>query len=147
MLLHPAPGTLTPVFNAVDCRLSYAGEKNWSGGGDGSLWADEDNWSPGTEPSAADTVTISAEDASVLCDRTFEANDLILGGRETVTLTVDEYIYGEIEPSAATEVAVLNRSGGNFVLKGSSGTVTRKGTYKDSETTTAEEPSFIFWVE
>ena len=123
-----------------------ADSKVWDGGGDGSTWADTENWHPDGIPTSGDDVTVDAEDASVLCERTFNAKSVTVGGRQGVTLTSDDFIYGTIEPDDGTEVAILNRRDGHIVLRGA-GTLTVRGQYKDSESELEAEPSFIFWVE
>ena len=77
---------------------------------------------------------------------TFNAKSITLGGRGTSTLTVEDFIYGTIAPSATSDTAFWNRSGGKIVLN-KVGKVTIRGTYKDSEDTPTPEPSFLFWAE
>ncbi len=125
---------------------AVAAEKVWNGGGDDSTWVGDDNWSPAVAPAAADDVTIDTEGASVSCDRTFNAKSITLGGRETVTLTSENFVYGTVKPDTTSDAAILNRSGGTLTLKGV-GVLTLKGQYKDSEESLTPEPSFIFWVE
>jgi hypothetical protein len=136
------------VFISVPLLVSSveAADKNWSGGGDGSSWSDKDNWYPASKPKFSDDVTIDAEDASVVCNQTFKAKSIAVGGRETSTLSSENYIYGTVTPDTTSETAILNRSQGTITLKGA-GVLTLKGRYKDSEESLTPEPSFLFWIE
>ena len=126
--------------------LAQANEKNWLGSGDGTDWADEENWYPEGAPTLITDVLIDAEDATVISTETFKAKSIQLGGSETSTLTINNFIYGTIEPDASSDTAVLNSSGGTFVLTGA-GTVTIRGQYEGSKGAADLEPSFMFWVE
>lgn len=123
-----------------------AAEKNWSAGGDGSSWSDADNWYPARKPKFSDDVTIDAENASVVCNRTFKAKSITVGGREASTLSSENYIHGTVKPDTTSETAILNRSKGTITLRGV-GVLILKGQYIDSEETLTPEPSFMFWVE
>jgi len=125
---------------------SFAAEKNWSAGGDGSDWADDDNWSPAAAPSSADDVSIDIADGAVTCGQTFYAKSITLGGRETCALASNNFIFGTVAPDSTSDVAILNRSGGTITLTGA-GTVTMRGKYQDSEETLDPEPSFLFWIQ
>ncbi|MBU4342805.1 MAG: hypothetical protein KJ902_04290 [Candidatus Omnitrophica bacterium] len=126
--------------------IGYAEEKNWSGAGDGSSWSDDDNWSPASAPTSADEALIDTDGASVVCTETFNAKSVTIGGNEAITLTSNNFIFGTISPGSGSLVAILNRSGGTYTLKGA-GIVTVKGQYKDSEESLVAEPSFMFWIE
>lgn len=129
------------------CAASgHAEEKRWSGGGDGTTWSDDDNWFPDAEPSPADDVVIDSSDAAVTTGQTFEAKSITIGEHEESTLTVPNFIYGDIAPAAASSNALMNSLHGKITLQGA-GIVTVEGKYLDSETALADEPSFIFWVE
>jgi len=130
----------------VDCGPVMADSKSWDSGGDDSSWNDSDNWHPAAVPVIADDIIIDYDGASVLCDATFRAKSVTIGGRETSEMTSDNFVYGLIEPDMPSEVAILNRRGGHIILKGA-GTLTLKGEYKDSEAGLGAEPSFMFWVE
>lgn len=126
-----------------------AAEKTWSGSGDASSWSDDDNWFPQVEPTAGDDVLIDAEDVSVTCSETFKAKSISIGGNETSTLISENFIFGTISPEATSDVAIDNRQGGTFRLKGA-GIVTLQGQYKDSlgeGGVSVDEPSFMFWLE
>lgn len=125
---------------------AYAEDKTWSGSGDGTSWTDADNWFPENEPTLSSDVAIDSEDASVVCDETFNAKSVSIGGRNTSQLTAQNFIYGTIEPASTSDNAILNQSGGTFKLQGS-GVMTLRGTYTDTEGTLVSEPSFMFWVE
>ena len=124
----------------------YAEEKQWSGGGDATYWKDEDNWSPAAVPTAADNATISKESASVYADETFNANELTVGGRGSAAFSSENFVYGEISPDAATDIALYIRKDGEVTLKGA-GTLTLKGAFKNSQETLTSEPGFMFGVE
>ena len=125
--------------------IASAAEKAWTGDGDASSYSDDDNWSPASEPTSADDITIDAEDASVVCTRTFKAKSITIGGRQEPTLTSNNFVYGTIEPESSSDVAICNRRGATVTLKGA-GTITVKGQYKDSEESLTPEPSFMFWI-
>ena len=130
----------------VPPAIAVAGEKGWSGSGDGSSWSDDNNWYPAAEPNLSDDVTIDTEGTAVICDETFKAKSITVGGSETSTLTSENFIYGTVTPATTSDTAILNRSGGTITLKGV-GVLTLKGQYKDLEETVGPEPSFIFWIE
>ena len=122
-----------------------AADKTWSGSGDGTSWSDDDNWSPAVAPTSADAVSIDTEETSVVCDETFSAKSVTIGGRETSTLTSSNFIYGTVTPDSTSDIAISNRKDGKFTLQGA-GIVTVKGQYKDSEESLISEPSFMFWI-
>ena len=133
------------VFIFIVFISLQAAEKNWSGGGDGSTWVDDDNWSGAVAPSASDDVLIDVENVSVICNETFKAKSIIVGGRETSRLTTNDFIFGEVKPASTSGVAMMTRSGGTVTLSGA-GILTLGGKYQDSEETLDPEPSFMFWV-
>ena len=126
--------------------LINAADKEWSGSGDGSTWSDDDNWSPAVAPASIDNATIDIEGASITCTATFNAESITVGGRENVTLTSNNFIFGTVSPDSSSDTAVFVRNGGKLVLK-NSGVLTLKGQYKDSEESLTPEPSFMFWIE
>jgi len=130
----------------VITSTAIAEEKNWSAAGDAATWSDDDNWSPVAAPTSADDVLIDAESAAVTCTETFKAKSITVGGRETSTMTSDNFIFGTISPDSGSDIGILTRSGGTITLTGS-GTVTVQGKYQDSEESLVPEPSFMFWVE
>jgi len=125
---------------------AIAAEKNWSAAGDAATWSDDDNWSPAAEPTSADDVSIDAESAAVTCTETFKAKSVTVGGRETSTLTTNNFIFGTVSPDSVLDIGILTRSGGTITLTGA-GTVTVQGQYEDSEESLTDEPSFLFWIE
>ena len=125
--------------------LIQAEEMTFSGGGDGESWSQEDNWFPVDIPVLSSDLLIDLEDIEVICKKTFRAKSITLGGRESSTLTSNNFIYGTIDPGESTGVAILNRTKGTIVLKGA-GTLILKGKYKDSEESPTPEPSFLFWI-
>jgi len=134
------------VFLLVFAGFAPAAEKNWSGSGDGASWSDDDNWYAAVEPSSVDDVLIDINDATVICSETFLAKSITIAGREDVTLTANNFVFGTVSPDEASDVAILNRSGGKFTLTGA-GVVTLQGQYKDSEESLVAEPNFMFWIE
>lgn len=130
----------------IFASTGYAAEKNWSGAGDGSSWSDDDNWSPASCPTTTDDVSIDVEGAKVVAPETFKAKSITIGGRETSSLTSNNFVFGKVSPDSGSDTAILNRKGGTFTLKGA-GTVTVQGQYKDSEESLVAEPSFMFWLE
>lgn len=124
---------------------AIAAEKNWSASGDGSSWSDDDNWYPEEAPALSDDVVIDTEDASVVCGETFNAKSITVGGRETSTLTSENFIYGNVVPDTTSDIAISSREKGTITLKGA-GILTLKGQYKDSEESLTPEPSFIFSI-
>ena len=145
-----SPNILISIFVAI-CIIfvfvstAIAAEKNWAAAGDGSTWSDDDNWSPAAAPTTADDVLIDTEGAAVTCAETFKAKSVIVGGRETSSLTSNNFIFGTVAPDSSSDVSMMTRSGGTITLKGA-GTVTVQGQYKDSEETLVPEPSFMFWI-
>jgi len=125
---------------------ALAEDKTWSGGGDGSSWSDGNNWFPTGEPTLSSDTIVTTEDSSLVCDETFKAGSVKLAGRGASQVTVQNFVYGTIQPDSTSSTAILNRSGGIFKLQGS-GTVTVKGQYIDSTGTVSDEPSFMFWIE
>ena len=81
-----------------------------------------------------------------MCDQTFNARSITVGERNSSTLTIQNFVYGTIEPALSSDNAIVNAQNGKITLSGT-GTVTVTGQYKDSGETTVSEPSFIFWVE
>ena len=123
-----------------------AEEQGWSGSGDGTSWADGDNWFAKGVPEITSDVTIEDEDAAVVCNETFTAKSITVGGRETSSLTINNFIRGTIQPDATTEDAIINRPGGTIILTGS-GRIIVKGRYASSKDTPASGPSLLFWLE
>ncbi len=136
---------LTTVF----CLPStvFAEDKSWTGSGDGADWFDAANWLPAVAPTASDDATIDVEGADVSLPQAFEAKSITLGGKKQSSLTVSNFATGTVEPANATDLAFHNRRDGLLVLKGSTGKITLKGAYKDSEEVIPDEPSFMFYVQ
>ena len=127
--------------------LSFAAEKNWGGSGDAIHWDDDLNWAPVVAPTAADDVVVNALDAPVIIHQPFNAKTLSVGGNVVSTLTVNEAVSGIVAPAQATDVAVFNGPGGKIILKGDSGNITLRGTYKDSESPLSDEPALVIYFE
>ena len=135
------------VFFALASGACLAEDQAWSGSGDESSWSDEYNWFPTGVPTLGSDAAIDSEGASVICDETFQAKSISIGGNETSQLAVENFINGQIKPSSASDIAVLNRPGGTFSLQGRVGVVKIHGTYEDSEQPASSEPSFMFWTD
>lgn len=136
--------TLISVLLFMPC--AQAADKTWNAAGDQTSWTDNDNWFPVNEPTAADDVLIDTQNSSVICDETFTAKSITIGGREPSVLATNNFVFGTVSPDAASETAILNRTDGKITLTGA-GVITLKGQYQDSESTLTSEPSFMFWVE
>lgn len=122
-----------------------AADKTWSGSGDASTWSDDSNWSPSSAPTSESDVLIDTSNASVTCDQTYKAKSITIGGRQTSTLTSNNFIFGTISPASASGTAISNRSRGKFISKGA-GAIKVQGQYLDTEGALTSEKSFIFWV-
>lgn len=137
------------IIGVLFLNYSYveAADTTWSGSGDGTNWSDADNWFPAAEPTTENDVLIDMKDILVECTQNFQAKSLTIGGRETSTLAINNFIFGAIAPDVGSDIAILNRRRGIFIFKGAGGTVTVKGQYRDSNESLALEPSFMFWFE
>jgi len=111
-------------------------------------WSDKDNWYPAGVPTAADDLLIDVVGGLIIADQTFNTKSITLGGRESTTLTTENFVFGTIEPDNVTDPAITNRSGGKLTLSGL-GIVTLKGGYVGSRqaSTAVSEPSFMLWIE
>ena len=123
----------------------YAEEKIWATEGAG-FWEDTLNWSPQDTPVAGDDVYIDTENASVSVDENFQAQSLILGGRNSSDLVFESFVFGTFTPVTSGDDAIFNRRDGYIILRGS-GVITLKGQYKSTEAPLSPEPSFMFWAE
>lgn len=133
-------------FLFLELPAAQGADKVWSSLGDGVSWSDDDNWLPASVPTSVDDVLIDATGASIVCGGTYKAKSVTMGGRESVSLTSNNFVFGTISPDAVSDLAILNRLGGTIKLTGA-GILTVRGRYKDSEETLVQEPSFMFWVE
>ena len=141
-----------PAFAGMTVLLlfvfpAYAEDKSWTAAGDQSNWFDAANWLPAEAPTASDDATINLLSASASLPQAFEVRSVTLGGKRQSDLTVSNFVTGTVEPANPTDIAFNNRRDGRWVLKGSSGKVTLKGGYKDSEEVIADEPSFMFYAQ
>ena len=135
------------IFLVINsCTLGMADEKKWNADSAQTDWFDDANWLPAGAPTASDDVVLDKLDAAVAIGQDFNLRSLTLGGKKTSTLTVSNFVVGQVKPGNVTDIAVLNRRNGKLVLKGSAQKVTLKGAYKDSEEVIPEEPSFMFYV-
>ena len=142
---------ITLILGFVSCVLcpvsdTWAEDKEWIGIGDGVSWEDSTNWSPAGKPSLADKVTIDSNDAQVVVAETFKAKFLIIGGRETSSFFVQEFVSGDITPTEKTDDALYIHKGGSVKLTGP-GTITLNGTFRNTEKALETEPAFMFTVE
>ena len=134
---------------SIFCFLSsdlYAETKTWNSPDGEGEWSDETNWYPEGVPGSQDDVMINGAGAKVTAESTYRAKSLTLGGHHESSLTSEEFVSGTVEPASVNDVAILNRKDGYYELKGGAGTVHVRGTYKDSEESMAEKPSFVFYV-
>ena len=127
----------------VDCRLSSASDKQWSGKGDAVSWEDNSNWSPAVAPTSSDDIIIDEEGAKAAISQTFNAKSVTVGGRKTSTLTKVNFVYGTIKPGKNTDDAFHIRKNGSVTMQGV-GAVTLKGAFKNSEESPPDQPAFIF---
>jgi len=140
--------TLLGLFSILLVVSVGAADKTWGGGGDGTNWSDEDNWYPAEVPTASDDILIDIEGGEISADQTFTAKSITIGGRESTALTAESFVFGTVEPDEVTDLAIINRSGGEISLSGS-GVITLKGKYETSKQASVitSEPSFMFWIE
>lgn len=138
------------LFLVFLCAAAYAGEKQWSGKGDGASWEDTSNWYPEGIPAASDDISIDAtgvaSGADVLASRTFSVKSLTVGGKKESVFTSADFVYGTISPAQKTDDAIYIRKEGSVTLKGV-GEITLKGSFKNSEESLASEPAFMFQLE
>jgi hypothetical protein len=132
---------------AAGASWSAAGTKNFSGAGDDASWHEDANWSPAGVPTEDDDVRVTQPGSEVTASRTFNARTLVLGEGFDASVTSSPFVFGEVNPGSPLEDAVLNSPGGLFVLQGSAGTVTLRGTYHDSLVVPDVEASALFWLE
>ena len=125
---------------------AMAADKSWNAGGDAQDWFDDANWLPAGAPTETDTSKIDMLDTNVSLSQNFKVQSLILGGKKASTLTLSNFVVGDVSPENVSDNAVLNRKDGHLILKGSAGKITLKGAYKDSEEVIPEEPSLMFYV-
>ncbi len=126
---------------------AFSADKNWTAQGDQQNWFDGSNWLPSGVPAEQDAVKVDKKDSSVDLGQSFDVRALTVGGKKSATVNVSNFVSGSIEPSSPDEEALLLRKEGKLVLKGSSGILTIKGTYKDSEEAISEEPGFMLHVQ
>jgi hypothetical protein len=126
--------------------FSYAEDKTWNADSAQTDWFDVSAWMPTGVPDASDDVLMDKLDSNAMIGQDFHLKSLTLGGKKTSTVTVNNFVAGNVKPANSTDVAILNRRGGHMVLKGSAGKVTLNAAYKDSEEVVPEEPSFMFYV-
>ena len=139
-LLLLASCFLLPISNL------YAAEKTWNANEGETDWFEDGNWFPQEAPTSADDATISSPNATVDISQTFNAKSITVGGTQPCSLNIDNFVSGLVAPDANTDIAILNRRDGVIKIKGSAGTTKLKGTYKDSEESLADQPSFVFYV-
>jgi hypothetical protein len=133
-------------LGTVDCRLSSADDKQWSGKGDAVSWEDGSNWAPSITPTSSDDIIIDDEGANVAIFKTFNAQSVTVGGRKTSALTNEHFVYGTIKPGKNTDNALHIRKHGSVTMQGV-GAITLKGAFKNSEESPPDEPAFMFGAE
>ncbi|MFH1753080.1 MAG: hypothetical protein ABH875_02755 [Candidatus Omnitrophota bacterium] len=137
---------LFSILILAPAAISYADGQSWTAGGDGSKWSDADNWTAEEVPGLSSDVIIDREDAGVACDDDFQAKSMTIGGHKASSLTVENYVSGDIAPYSSTDIAIKNRRGGHIVLSGP-GVIKISGRYEDSEGALDPEPCLLFWIE
>ncbi len=130
----------------MECRLSSASDKQWSGKGDAASWEDKSNWSPAVAPTASDDIIIDDEGANAAISKTFNAKSVTVGGRKTSSLTKVNFVYGTVIPAKNTDNALHIRKNSSVTMQGV-GAVTLKGAFKNSEESPPDEPAFMFGAE
>ena len=127
--------------------LAWSADKNWTAKGDQQNWFDASNWLSSGAPQDQDTAKVDLKDASVDIGQSFDVSSLTVGGKKNSEVSVSNFVTAGIEPSSPNDDALLLRRDGKLILKGSTGKVTAKGTYKDSEEVIPEEPGFMLYVQ
>ena len=127
-------------------QFAFSADKNWNGEGSSADWFDNGNWLPSGKPGVQDDAKVDVRDASVEIGQTFGVKSLTIGGKKNSTLNVSNFVSGSLEPDNESDDALVNRKDGKLVLKGSSGKITMKGAYKDSEEVIPDEPGFMLYV-
>ena len=135
------------IFALAVTAPAEGATKIFSGAGDGTAWHDDQNWSAAGVPANVDAVTIDTADAAVTAKKDFAAQSVTVGGKATATWTVDSSVYGTIAPTTTSDPAILIRKDGTVILKGTNGTVTVKGPFKNSEESLPSEPSVMILLQ
>lgn len=123
-----------------------AEDRNWNAQGDQQDWFDAANWLPAGVPDDQDNAKVDMRDASVDLGQAFAGRSLTVGGKKSSTVSVSNFVTGELEPVSEEDDAIQVRKDGHLVLKGSAGKVTVKGAYKDSEEVIPEEPGLMLYA-
>ena len=148
--LVPRPSSFSAILIFVMvvgfCAPAFAEDKSWNAEGDGVDWFDPANWLSIGKPQSTDNAKVDLKDASVDVGQAFEAKSLTIGGKKTSTVNVSNFVSGTLEPDGVEDEALIVRKDGKIIIKGSTGTITMKGTYKDSEEVIPEEPGFMVYV-
>ena len=132
----------------LNASTAIAADKTWKASADETDWHTNENWYPALVPTALDDTTINSKDATaVVVSETFNVKSLTLSGNEPSTLSIENFVTGNIIPASSSGVALHNRKGGHLFMKGSAGVVTAKGSYKSSEEGLAPQPSLVFSVQ
>lgn len=126
---------------------AWGATKVFSGGGNGTTWHDANNWFPAVVPTTGDAVTVDATNLAVSVQQNFVAQSITVGGKATSSLTVDAFVYGTVTPSTTSDPAIVLRKGGTVTLKGAGGTMTVKGSFKNSEESLPAEPSVMILLQ
>ncbi len=137
---------LQSLVSSLQSGNALAAEKSWNAAGDQVDWFDDANWNPAVAPTASDDTMVNLTDASVMVGQNFGVKSLTIGGKRESTVSVKNFITGDVEPGSPSDLAVFNRKDGHLVLKGSAGKITLRGAYKDSEEIIPDEPSFMLYV-
>lgn len=125
---------------------SFAEDKSWNAQGDQADWFDAANWLPSGPPGVSDDAKVDMTAASANVGQTFAARSLTVGGKKTSTVSISNFVTGDLAPVSEEDEAAVVRRDGKLILKGSAGKITVKGSYKDSEEIIPEEPGFMSYV-
>ncbi len=144
------------IFKAIFCSViivvftahsAFSEQKDWSNQGDQSAWTDADNWYMSGVPGTDDDAKIDHDQANVSVADAFAIKSLTLGGKKQSDLSVSNFVTGSVQPANNTDEALTNRKDGHLILMGSTGKITLKGAYKDSEEIIPDEPTFMLFVQ
>lgn len=130
------------VFLGLISSYSYAAVKVFSAGGDATSWDDADNWFETGVPAKTDEVYVDLSGATAIATKDFTAQSITVGGKATSQFTANNFVFGLVTPSSVTDPALLLRKGGTIELKGA-GTITVKGSFKNTEESLTPEPSVM----
>lgn len=134
------------VLLSLCAGSAFAEDKSWNNEGNQTDWIDGSNWVPTGAPGTNDSVTIDYPNAQVGMGQPFEIPSLIVGGKKSSELDINNFVVATIDPGSPDNNALLVRKDGKISIKGSGGKIVVKGTYIDSEELVPEEPGLMLYV-